>query len=88
MDKTGLGAVLASLLFCLPCLLVALGAAGGLALASGAAGWLAGNAAIAVLGVIAAVALGAGILAYRRRCAAACEINPGAENNEPVQQRR
>jgi hypothetical protein len=70
-------------------LLVALGAAGGMVFASGAAALVADNALIAVLGLAAASALGAGIVAYRRRCAAACEIDPGAvEKREPIRHRR
>ena len=88
MEKTGVGAALASLLLCLPCLLVALAAAGGVALASGAAAWLADNALIAIAGLAAAGTVGAAIVAYRRSCAAACEIDPAVENREPVQQQR
>jgi hypothetical protein len=76
VDKTGLGAVLASLVLCLPCLLGALAAAGGVALASGAAAWVADNAVIAVAGLAAAVAVGAAIVAYRRRGAAGCDVEP------------
>ncbi len=83
MKKTGLGAVLAPLLICLPCLVVVIGAAGGVALASSAAAWLAGNAIIAVFGIAAAVALGVAIVAHWRRRVAACEIDPSlSENHE------
>jgi hypothetical protein len=84
VDKTAIGVVVASLLLCLPCLLVAVGAAGGVVLVSGAAAWLADNALIAVLGVGAALALGAAIIAYRRRCAAACEVEPSLTQGTKV----
>lgn len=86
MEKTGLGALIASLALCLPCLVVVVAAVGGGALASGAAGWLARNAAVAVVGVGTAIALAAGILIYRRRCAAECEVRPDASRDrEPAQ---
>lgn len=84
MDKTGLGAVLASLLLCLPCLLVAVGAAGGVVLVSGAAAWIADNSIIAIAGLLAAAVTAGAIFAYRRRCAAACEIQSDSSRKSQV----
>ena len=76
VEKTGIGAAVVAILLCLPCLLVALGTAGGVAVGFGAAAWMANNSVIAVAGVAAAVALAAGIIAYRRRRPTSCESRP------------
>ena len=77
MTRSGIGALLLPIIACLPCFLVLVAAAGGAALAGGVAAWIADNALIAVAGVVAALLVALAFLAYRRRCAAACEVDSG-----------
>jgi len=75
LEKAGVGAALAPFLLCLPCLLVALAAAGGVALASSAVAWLADEPVIATLGIIAALLAGSAVRVYRRQCSARKKVN-------------
>ena len=66
MDRSGLAAAIAPFFLCLPCLLVAVAAAGGIAPFSGAAAWVTDNAIITALGLTVAVTVGVSIMTYRR----------------------
>jgi hypothetical protein len=85
MAKASLGALLASLLVCVPCLLTVVAAVGGLAVLSAAGGWLADNALVTVLGAGGVtLSLVFGVLIYRQRRRAACEVGspePPIESN-------
>ena len=74
MLKSALGGPLIGLLFCLPCLAVLVGAAGGLALATAVGGWLTNNALLAALGLVALLPVVLAGLAYWKRRRASCEV--------------
>ncbi len=81
MSKNALGAPLIGFLFCLPCLAVLVGAAGGLALASAVGGWLTDNALLAALGLVVLLPVVLAGLVYWSRRRAACEVPTPPRNH-------